>query len=262
MTLANGILALAAAVRDKFNANAPRLLPTAPAPGDVARWTGDDWVPDAALTQLAAEIAEARGDRSALALRLGTMSNFASPNAGGIVVGQYYDNAFQGTNSSTLAGGVNRVELAPWYTSQRMRVDRIGVAVSTAAAGVLGRCFVYGSGPDGWPDQLLWEAPSGPGELDMSVTGVVEHAVDMTFDAGRQYWLGLRRSGAAAVRAVNTGSAVNLGLSGANGTTYFTILRRTLDYFTPLPTTWGFSPADLAAGAAPPSIRMRAAPLT
>jgi hypothetical protein len=259
MTLANGILALAAAVRDKFNATAPRLLPTSPAPGDVARWDGAAWVPDGGLALLAAEIAVARGDRSALGLRLATISNFASPNAGGIVVGQYYDNAFQGTNSSTLAGGTNRVELAPWYTSQPLRIDRIGVGVSTGGAGVIGRCFVYESGSDGWPDQLLWEAPD---DLSLAANVFVEHEIDLTFDAGRQYWLGVRRSGSATIRAVNTGSAVNLGLNGANGTSYFTILRRTLAMTTPLPTSWGFTPSDLAAGAAPPSIRMRAAALT
>lgn len=209
------------------------------------------------LVALAAEIAGARGDRSALALRLATISNFASPNAGGVIVGQYYDNAFQGTAATTLAGAANRVDMAPFYTSVPLRIDQLGVAVSTAVASALGRCFIYGSDADGWPDDLLYE---GDSNLDFGGTGYRSHTLDFTFDSGRQYWVGVRHSSTATVRAINVSSAVNLGAFSSTGTTYFTMVRRTLTFATPLPAEWAFVASDRTS-ANPPSIRMRAAAL-
>jgi hypothetical protein len=204
---------------------------------------------------LETEIAEARGDRSDLNKRISTISNFASPNAGGVIVGQYYDNAFQGTASATLAGAANRIDMAPFYTSQRLRIDQLGVAVSTAAAGAFGRCFIYGSDEAGWPSELLYE---GDGDLNFDTTGYKPHSLDFTFDAGRQYWLGVRYSSTGTIRAVNAGSAVNLGVNGAAGSNYFTVVRRTLAFATPLPANWNFVTGDRVANVAPPSIRMRA----
>lgn len=205
-----------------------------------------------------AEIIAARGDRSSMDLRISTISNFASPNAGGVIVGQYYDNAFQGTASATLAGAANRVEMAPFYTSQPLRINQIGVAVSTATASALMKCFIYGSDANGWPDDLLYE---GDTNLDVGTTGYKSHTLDFTFDSGRQYWLGRRCSSTGTIRAINTSSAVNLGVNGAAGSNYFTVLRRTITYATALPANWNFVTGDRVANVGPPSIRMRAAAL-
>jgi hypothetical protein len=214
---------------------------------------GEDFDP-----AIVSEIVEARGNRSSLNLRLSTISNFASPNAGGVIVGQYYDNAFQGTQSSTLAGAANRVDMAPFYTSQRLRIDQLGVAVATAVAGSLVRCFIYESDSTGWPNELLYE---GGTDLSGAATGYVSHTLDFTFDSGRQYWLGVRHSSTATLRSINTSSAVNLGVNGGAGTQYFTILRRTLAFATPLPANWNFVAGDRVANVTPYSIRMRAAAL-
>lgn len=210
------------------------------------------------LNALESEIIAARGDRSELGLRISNLSNFASPNAGGVIVGQYYDNAFQGTASSTLAGAANRVDMAPFFTSQRLRIDQLGAAVSTAVASSLVRFFIYESGPEGWPDALVYE---GDTDLSAATTGYKFHELDFTFDAGRQYWLGVRHSSTATLRSINAGSAVNLGVNGSAGTNYFRALRRTLTFATPLPATWGFLNADRVANVTPYSIRMRAAAL-
>lgn len=208
------------------------------------------------LNALEAEIVAARGDRSSIGLRLSNISNFASPNAGGIIVGQYYDNAFQGTGSSTLAFAANRMDLAPFYTSQRMRIDQIGVAISTASAGAA-RCVIYNSDADGWPDALELSADI----LDTGATGYRSANVDFTFDSGRQYWLGLHTAAAPTARSVNVSSAVNLGVNGSGGTNYFTVLRRTITYASGAPATWGFVTADRVANVTPVSVRMRAAAL-
>ena len=200
--------------------------------------------------------ANVRGGADNLAQRLSTISNFASPNAGGVIVGQFYDNAFHGTASGTLAGTANRMDLAPFYTSVPLPIDQLGVAVSTAVAGSLLRCFIYASNADGWPDALLYE---GASDLSGAATGFVSHSLSFTFASGRQYWVGVRFSSTTTIRAVPTASAVNLGVNGSAGNFYFTALRRTLAFATPLPANWGFLPGDRVANVLPPSIRFRAA---
>ena len=209
--------------------------------------------------ELLAELIDARGNRSSLDLRISTISNFASPNGGGVVIGQYYDNSFQGTAGVTLAGAANRIELAPYYTSTRLRIDQIGVAVSTQGAGVLGRVVIYGSDSDGWPNALLYE---GDSDLDFGSTGYKSHTLDFTFDSGRQYWLGIRCSGIATIRAVNVSSAVNLGLSNSIASNYATLLRRTVTFANPAPDPWVFTNSDRISNVGPPSIRFRAAALS
>jgi len=232
MALSDRIADLAGAVRDKLNLMMPR------------------------ISDVETEIAQARGGRTELGLRLDTISNFASPNAGGIIAGQYYDNAFQALSSTVLAGVAGRVEMAPFYTSQPLTIDQIGVSVSTAVTGALARCFIYGSDAAGWPGALAWEAGD---DLNCATTGFKGHSLAFSFDSGRQYWLGVHHSSTAAIRAINLGSAVNLGINGSGGTTYFSVLRRTIAFSTPMPEAWGFVAADRAAGIPPPSIRMRAA---
>lgn len=205
---------------------------------------------------LEAEIVAARGDRSSLGLRISNVSNFASPNAGGNIVGQFYDNAFHAAAPATLAWAANRLDMAPFFTSQRMRIDQIGVGVATAGAGAA-RCVIYDSTPDGWPDDLVLSASI----TDTGTVGYAFAAVDFTFDAGRQYWLGLHTAGAPTIRAINLSSAVNLGVSSSNGTSYFSILRRTVTYASGAPATWNFLPSDRQGGIAPVSMRMRAAAL-
>lgn len=200
--------------------------------------------------------ANVRGGAENLAQRLSTISNFASPNAGGVIVGQYYDNAFHGTASGTLAGAANRVDLAPFYTSVPLPINQLGVAVSTAVAASLLRCFIYASDANGWPSTLLYE---GDSNLSGAAAGFVSHSLSFTFASGRQYWVGVRSSSTTTIRAVPIASAVNLGLNGAAGGNYFTGLRRTLAFATPLPESWGFLPGDRVANVLPPSIRFRAA---
>jgi len=210
------------------------------------------------VSNLLAEVVTARGSRGNLNNRITTISNFASPNGGGIVSGQYYDNSFHGAASGALAGVAGRLDMAPFYTSHPMRISELGVSVSTAAAGALVRCFIYASGDDGWPSALLYE---GDTDLSASTIAFVAHSLDFTFDSGRTYWVGVRHSSTAALRTVVASSAANLGLATAAGNTYFTVLRRTLAFATPLPQNWGFLLADRVANITPPSIRMRAASL-
>lgn len=203
------------------------------------------------------ELIEARNGRSALDLRIDTISNFASPNAGGYVAGRFYDQSFHAGTASTIAAATNRLDLSPFYTSQQFSFDQIGLSVSTAVAGALGRIVIYSSTPEGWPDQRLFQSA----ELDLSTIGFKAASEGFTFDAGRQYWLGYLASAASVVHAVPTASLANLGLTtstGAAATAYATVCRRIVPYADGAPLAWAFAASHLTASIAA-SIRMRAA---
>jgi hypothetical protein len=144
--------------------------------------------------------------------------------------------------------------MSPFITSQRMRIDQIGVAVSTLLAGSLIRCFIYGADAQGWPGPLLFE---GPSDLSGEAAVYVAHSLDFTFDNGRKYWIGARFNSNVTVRAINQTAMGNLGIQSAAAAAYNTQLRDTLTFTTPLPANWTFAEAQLASGN-PPSIRMRA----
>lgn len=214
-------------------------------------------VAQAAFDALLDEVAEARGSRSTLGRRLNAISNFASPNVGGYIVGQIYDAAMHATNSTTSASAANRLELHPFYTSVPLRIDQLGVAVSTASAGAA-RCVIYSSTEEGWPDELLLSVD----QLDTGTAGWRGADVDFTFDSGRQYWLGHHTAAAPTLRAYPTSSAGNLGPNAGtgNGTNYFTVLRQTVTYASGAPASWGVVASNqLASAVNPTSVRFRVA---
>lgn len=221
--------------------------------------TSDLSKPISTATQTALDLkvsdSDVRGGAESLNARLGTISNFASPNAGGIVSGQYYDNSFQGTASATLAGAANRIDLAPYYTSATFSIDRIGCGVSTSVAGALFKIVIYSTNAVGWPDTLLYES----GDLSGATVAFAEATLSFTFQSDVQYWVGVRHSSTCTLRTINVSSAVNLGLTSNNATSYATVLRRTLTYATPATSPWNFVNSDRVANVTPPSIRFRAA---
>ena len=199
--------------------------------------------------------ASTKGGAATVNDRLNTISNFASPNAGGVVIGQYYDNSFQGTASSTLIGAANRIDLAPYYTSVPLDIDQLGVAVSTAVASSTIKIVIYSSDSSGWPNTLLYETAA----LSTAATGYVFESLTFSFSSGVQYWVGVRHSSTATLRTINVSSAVNLGLTSSTAANYATVLRRTLTYATAATSPWNFVNSDRVANITPPSIRFRAA---
>lgn len=228
----------------------------APGGGGGSAWGGITGTLSAQIDLNAALAGKADdADITALTGRVNTISNFASPNAGGVVVGQYYDNSFQGTASSTLIGAANRIELAPYYTSVDLPIDRIGCGVSTGVAASTFKIVIYSSGIDGWPNTLLYES----GDLSGAAAAFVEATLAFTFNKGTQYWVGVRHSSTCTLRTINVSSAVNLGLTSNNAANYATVLRRTLAFATAATSPWAFTNADRVANITPPSIRFRAA---
>ena len=186
---------------------------------------------------------------------VGIIANFASPNAGGYISGQFYDNAFHANASQNIAGAANRVEMSPFFVSENLTIDRLGVAVSTAVAGSLLRCFIYGSNSQGWPDQLLYE---GDGDLSGATAAYVGHTLDFSFNTGIKYWLGARYSANTTVRGIGLGSLSTLGVTTQGGLSYNTKILRAITFANALPQSWAFEPSDLETGVCP-SIRFRVA---
>ncbi|MDX5412762.1 MAG: hypothetical protein LPK02_06920 [Rhodobacterales bacterium] len=209
----------------------------------------------AQLVAIRNEIIAARGSRSQLADRIATISNFVSPNAGGFIVGQYYDNSFHGTASGTSSPGAGNIHLAPFYTSQPITVDRIGINITSAAAGTVAQLAIYEANNEtNWPETLVWE---GSGTLPAAANGFQEYTTSFTFDAGRQYWLGLRVAGGnSGFRGVALASCVNLGLNSATNAQFTTILTLAAASF---PSPWVFAPTQRGNNAVAPSIRFRIA---
>ncbi|MBN8533822.1 MAG: hypothetical protein J0L51_06995 [Rhizobiales bacterium] len=206
-------------------------------------------------TALVDEISTARAGRANLNERLTGISNIAGPGAGGRVVGNFYDNAFQASAATTVAGVANRIEIAPFFVNQPCRFDQIGVSVSTAVAGAAGKVLIYDSGANNWPDTLAF----GSEDLDLSTAGYKFSSVDITFDEGRLYWVGFHHSSTAGIRAVPVASLVNIGVNGSGGANYMSIIRRTAAFADAPPDPWVFAGSELTANASAPSIRMRAA---
>jgi hypothetical protein len=198
-------------------------------------------ITESAIQTIVDEVIAARGDRSALGLRISTISNFASPNAGGNVAGRFYDQAFHSAAATTIGGVANRIWLSPFYTSQPLTVDQIGIAVTTAIAAALGKCLIYSSDANGWPDALVF---SGTPDLDFSTTGYKAHATSFTFDSGRQYWLGVWTSSTATIRSINVASLVNLGLTSNTSSVYANSLIRSVPYGA-APNPWVFNLSEL-----------------
>lgn len=203
-------------------------------------------------TELGINVSGAAPD---VATRLAVISNFVAPNAGAYVSGNYYDNAFQGSASGTLAGVADRMDLAPFYSSATVAINQLGVSVSALVSGAQVKVVIYDSDANGWPNTLLHETVA----LSAAATGYVSETLSFTFQAAEQYWVGTRHSSTATLRTVAVASAKNLGLSGSNTANYYTILRRSLAFATAATSPWNFVVGDLTANVTPPSIRFRAA---
>lgn len=197
--------------------------------------------------------ADLRGGADSTAERLSTISNFASPNAGGIISGRFYDNNFHG-QVGTVAVSTNRIELYPYYTSAQFVIDQIGFAVSTAQPSSSVRALVYRAGPDNWPDELVLET----GDISTTAVGYAFEAVDFTFLSGVQYWVGFHSTGNATVRGININVSVNLGMTTGASTAYNCLIRKTVPYASGAPSPWVFTPGDLINGTLA-SVRFRAA---
>jgi hypothetical protein len=181
----------------------------------------------------------------------------ANPMFGAPVAGSYWENGMLSASAhTTLAGAANRIELAPVIFPRNFTVDRIAARCTTGVAAAEVKLLVYASDADGYPGTLIHETAT----MSAATTNTTQEAtLAFTFLAGVMYWVGIRHSSTATMRAVALASTPSLGLSGVDAATHFTVLRRTLTYATAAPSPWAFVAGDRVASIAPTAIRFRAA---
>lgn len=209
---------------------------------------------------LTAEITEARNGRSTLHKRISTISNFASPNAAAFLPSRYYDQSFHGSNSQNITVQSNRIEIWPFYFSQALTFDRIGVATTGAVAGAQTTILIYQTDDTGWPTTLLYESPV----LDVSTSAYIyaTPSPSITLEPARAYWAGVKNGTVTNVgyRGISSTVGMNFGLVAENSNLYSGGIRRTYTWGNPAPTEWNFNPAspELVGNFPAVSIRMRA----
>jgi hypothetical protein len=193
---------------------------------------------------------------SSLNQRLITISKFTGLNIVKMISGQYYDNSFRSSASSSLIGAADRIELAPYFNSDSIIIDKIGCSVATGMVNSFFKIVIYSSIlSTGLPGSKLYESV----DLSGANSEFVEATLNFTFKSETQYWVGVRHSGICTLRSIPVASALNLGLSSSNAANYNTVLRRSLAFATAAPSSWNFLNTDLLANVTPPSIRFRVA---
>lgn len=170
------------------------------------------------------------------------------------VVGNYYDQAINGTTNVVAASATDRVELYPFRSAFDFKIDRIGFYITTGIAASNAKCLIYASGSDNWPDALILET----GDIATTGAGFVEETVDHTFSKGVLYWIGRRTSANPSLRATSFAGCMPLGKTSTTTTTYLTMIRRSVTYATAAPDPWVFDSAELTFGSCT-SMNMRAA---
>jgi hypothetical protein len=185
----------------------------------------------------------------------GTAGLSLASNAIGIQSAQYVDNSFGANATSTVAGVANRLEMTPFSVASALTINEMGINVTTLLAAATCKLFIYTSDADGTPSVLAHEQTS---TLDCSTTGYKAYTVSFTFLPNIVYWVGVRYSSTATISALALTSLRSLGLATSTGTTYLTVVRRTLAYATALPASFATVLADKASSVAP-AIRMRKA---
>jgi hypothetical protein len=187
--------------------------------------------------------------------QLQPLRNMSSATTAGVFSGTYYDNSFSAGAPTTIAGSADVMEVYPYFAGFNFTIDRIGVNVSTAVASAQAKVVIYSTMvTTGAPNALLYESAA----LDCSTTGTKEVAASLTFSAGIQYWIGIRHSSTATLRAIPLTNCKCLGLGLSTSTTYMTALRTTLAFATAASSIWPSVSSAQLVSTTPVSVRMRA----
>lgn len=179
------------------------------------------------------------------------------PAVGGIAVGRYYDQGTVGLIQNTYTATAGHLVLVPFIPRRTMRIDQLGVSISTGIAASSLRMLAYDDADDdGWPDTLLHYSPA---DLSAASVAYVSDSLNLVLTQGRNYWLGVWTSANPAIRGFS-GSALAMGPASATANTWVTALRRVIAFGGSPPDPWNFVSSDLVSTNTP-SIRVRAAAL-
>ncbi len=196
-------------------------------------------------------------DEERLAFGL-TSSTYAT--AGGIAKmfepsGAHIDQSTTANAPTTLAAVENRVYLSPFFVTDAIEIDRIGVSLSATDPAARIRLGIYSSDSRGRPDSLAFSSA----DMNASATGYLFESLTFTFKASSIFWLAFHSVFTPTPRSIPVNGQRSLGLgTGVNGTAYMTCIHRTVTYASGLPSAWGHLNSELVS-AVMPSIRMRVA---
>lgn len=179
--------------------------------------------------------------------------------AGGVVPGMFYDQSFTAAASGTIAAR-SSMDAYPFMVPRDLKIDQIGVNVTTVGSGSRVRLSVYATGANGWPAGILLDTPT----IATTAVGYAFATVDFTFQAGVMYWLGIKATGSGlpTLRSVLAAGTRPLGMTSATGISYNNVLSTSAvggadaASTTPWPTMTAAYAVALASQVA---IRMRAA---
>lgn len=204
-----------------------------------------------AATSAAATDAQTRADAalaSALAARIGANVPY-NPGSG-----RYIATGPHGGTLTTVGGGANRMEIAPWICPINITTDRLGLLVSTGVASANAKVIIYAADANGRPTTLLYES----GDIDCSSITFASVAKAVTLTAGTLYYIGVRHSSTATLNAFQPYMVPSLDWGTTPTASALKVFRRTLTYATAAPNPWGFD-ANEATAASPNAIFLRVA---
>ncbi|AKU43263.1 hypothetical protein RCRHEA_19 [Rhodobacter phage RcRhea] len=172
----------------------------------------------------------------------GAMVPFTTPNSGQFI----RTDSGVGTTTTTVAGAATRTEIYPWVARGDVVINGLGLNVTTAVAGALAKIVVYAVDANGRPAGRLTET----GDLDLSTVGAKVATVSLTLHEGLTYFFGVRHSSTATISAWQPYTTPNLPADSlvvqAMG-----VYRRNIAWANAAPVTWGWNPAEAAAGNCP-----------
>lgn len=128
--------------------------------------------------------------------------------ATGLFIGNGTDQGALGTQNQVA----NRTVIAPFAPTRDVRIDQLGVSISTAVAGALFKAIIYNSDELGRPLTVLIES----GNIDAASTGTKFATIaPVTLAAGKTYWIGIRSSSTATLRTLAVASSPVLAYTNA-----------------------------------------------
>lgn len=181
------------------------------------------------LTTRVTDLAQAFGARikaltassNAMQVKVAGAGRMISSFAGGVLPGLFYDQSF-GCTASTTIQLRSRMDFVPFMVPRDLKIDQLGVVITTAQAGTSVRCAIYEAGSDGWPGALKVDG----GVVASTATGYAFATVNFTFIAGKEYWVGVKSSGGTlpTVRAIPSAATRSMGIASTASVGYMNIV--------------------------------------
>lgn len=141
----------------------------------------------------------------------------------GVIIGP----ATSGAALGTVAQVANRNTIAPFVAAFDLTIDQVGISVSTGVAGSTAKVVIYNADADGRPTTVVAES----GTIDCATSSTTLFtALNVSFVAGRIYWIGVRSSANQTLRSLPAAAFPVLSYTSAATPVIQTTLAKTETY--------------------------------